>query len=369
MIIGGELTSERVIFECEEASEATVIRGLFTSKATFFTVPPYDERVNVEVSRDEVVFTKNPGVMVRYEDAKFIIQKIEIFKAVTPQQATEMITIARENLPSDSTLFFPSPEHPLLEVTFYYDWIRFDVISERFVQMHRDIKNDITSFLPNDLKIFSNGNHSFTLRASDLGKKLFAPLKLYQQLGAIFISYNLIPMELHDRFAYRAVTYGIREGAKLALYSIYRDVKADEVQGGVLMAGALQTLRTLSKVGDFTKFEKDETIFLKALLGEREATFKELEIIPVVLDFYKELVANYELELASSIGFMTDQLKEQEKVQQDVYSELERTRFTGVDAGEARQELTGEDMRQIDKDGKTASRGIKYQRPDSHGDF
>lgn len=297
MILGGELTAKQIKFDAGFDNAAHHLKSMFTARGSFFLVPPYDERVDVSTDDRFVQFSRHDGGSLSYEDTKYILSKIQLFQAITPDKAQEFLETARGLLPCVSTLLFPDPRRTLVECAVYENWVRFDFSAQQFSDLAGKIRADIVNYFPPHIKITANTEQEITLR-TEKGDRLLLSHNMLQKLAAVLVSYGVLPPELHARFVLNAEQFALMQGTRLYLHYTLYAIKDAESVGGAVYATyasdqALRVLKQLAEHGEIGLLKEGDAVFLSHVQLFSPKEYKAFEGVHGLRKFMECFIAAY----------------------------------------------------------------------------
>lgn len=301
MILGGEITSKHVLFDVGTPEAVFNLQSMFASRASYFLVPPYDTRLDMSADGKNLRFHCFDGSDIAYEDVKFILNKVNLFKALSPEKARELLQAAQELLACNSTLLFPDPKRTIVEFSQYENWARFDFNSVLFSEILDRLRADVISFLPEKIEVTSNKNQEITLRTAS-GERLFLPNIYIKKIAAVFVSFGLLPPDLHMRFVLNTEHFSLKQAVRIYLHHTLRVIKDSEAVGGSMYATyasdqMLHTLRQLAEHGAIEDLSDNDTVFLSHLTLFSTEEFKAFKGVYELEEFMRAFIAAYKTDI------------------------------------------------------------------------
>lgn len=344
MIQGGELSSEKLVFDAGYHNAALYLQSVFCARADFFLVPPYNERVDIKIHDRHIVFTKHePGTGFVYEDAREIIQKAQRFGQVPPQLAAELVQLAQENLPVQATLFFPDERRTMIECAVFLNWVRLIFRGEKFASMAQKVAADLQNHLPPGLTVSTNQVDELVIRRDD-GERLLMTNGNVKKLAAVLLSYVLLPPELHARFILNFSQFSVMQSTRLFLHHTLHELKEAESVGGKIHTNltadhAVRILKILAENGGaFDQLEDRDGEFLAHVQLFHDKEYEAFSGVRNLKPFMRAFVESY----GSEIRALQDiRLLEGGA---DVRGQVGRDKATEID-GHTMQEISAEKNR------------------------
>lgn len=301
MILGGEITSKHIIFDVGTPEAVFSLQSMFASRSNYFLVPPYEARLDIAADGKNIRFYCFDGADIAYEDAKFILNKVNLFKAITPQKARDLLHAAQGLLACNSTLLFPDPKRTILEFSQYENWARFDFNSPLFMDVADRVRADMINFLPATIEVKSNTNQEMTLRTTS-GERLFLSDAHIKKIAAVFVSFGLVPPELHLRFVLNAGQFALKQATRIYLHHTLRTIKDAETVGGSVYATyasdqALRLLRQLGEHGAIEDLSDTDTVFLSHITLFTPQEYKAFEGVVGLQEFMELFIAAYKTDI------------------------------------------------------------------------
>lgn len=267
MIIGGELTKERVKFSINTLTAAKSIRGIFAGHSDFFTIPPYDEKVDILVDDCDVTFIKTSGKEFSYEEFVGIVKNVTSFSRINSSDAIGLVFSAREILDSDATFFFPEKQKSYLEVPFFFNWIRLDFFSPRFADISYHVKRTILGLLGEEYKVFSNNVDDISIYNWN-NDCIFISRKSFHDISDALITYGMLARAHKDNFIEGVTNFGIRRFCFLTAKELYKrvgNIIPDEKSAGdfrEILEYVTRILSTIAKNGRITDLDDEQYALL-----------------------------------------------------------------------------------------------------------
>lgn len=297
MIKGGDLTSQKLIFDTGYHNAALHLKSVFCGRADFFAVPPFGARVDIEITDHYATFTKHDGELLTYEDTREIIQKAQRFGVIEPEMAQELLHLAQETLTSGATLFFPDERRPTLECSVFFNWVRFTFRGRIFTEVSEKITKDLQNYFPDGITVATNGIDELTLRRDD-GVQLLLTHTDIKKLSMVLMSFALIPPELHTRFILNVSQFSVMQSARIFLHETLTNVKETESVGGVIKSTfasdhAMRVLKHLAETGEFDALSEKDTEFLAHVQLFNEKDFTTFSGVRGLKPFMRSFVSAY----------------------------------------------------------------------------
>lgn len=345
MIEAGEITSKQIALDVGSPQALMHLQSIFTVRSSYFLVPPYDARIDMVGDGNMVHFSHQDGSDLCYEDAKFILNKLVLFQILSTAKANELLQAAQDILPCTSTLLFPDPKRTILEFSQYKNWTRFDFHSHLFRDVSDKVRADLINFLPPSIEITANTNQEIVLRHAD-GERVFLPSSFIKKIAAIFVSFGLVPPELHHRFTVNVEQFSLKQAIQIYLYHTLHAIKDAETVGGKIHATyasdqALRVLRELAEHGAIEDLSDNDTVFLSHLTLFSESEYKAFEGVIGLREFMQAFIANYKTDILA-----LSHLRLQESLG-DAYSNIEKDGMEIIEGNTSRVIEKNEEYRAI----------------------
>lgn len=358
MILGGELSADKLTFDTGFHNAAISLKSMFCARAHFFLVPPYNERVDIAIDHNYITFTKHEGLSFAYEDAREIIQKAQRFSAIDPEKAQTLILLAQDNLPVRSTLFFPDPRRTILEFAVFINWARFCFRGKMFMEVADKVKKDLENYFPPNIKVSTNSVDEIVIRNEDGSRMLFS-YDAVKKLAAVLLSYALIPPEMHSRFVLMVGQFAVMQASRIFLHTTLHELKDVESVGGFIKSTfnsdhAMRVMKELAEHGEFELLADKDSEFLGHVQLFHDKDYEAFAGVQNLKPFMQQFIQNYGPEIRA-----LNDIRLLENGDRDAAINLGRD-GTGVIDGNTMQEVTkqeelrrmgkGDSARQIKKD-------------------
>jgi hypothetical protein len=345
MITGGEITSKHIIFDVGTPEAVFSLQSMFASRANYFLVPPYNERIDMAANEKNTRFSRFDGADLHYEDARFILNKLILFQAISAERGKEFISTAQGLLPCTSTLLFPDPKRTILEFSQYENWARLDFNSEQFRDLAEKVLADMINFLPVTIEVKSNTNQEITLRTTS-GERLFLSDAHIKKIAAVLVSFGLVPPELHLRFVLNAGQFSLKQATRIYLHHTLYTIEDSETVGGSVFATyasdqALRVLRQLGEHGAIEDLSDNDAVFLSHVTLFTPQEYKAFEGVVGLQEFIELFIAAYKTDILA-----LSHLRLQESLG-DGYSIIEKEGMEIIEGNTSRVIEKNEEYRSI----------------------
>lgn len=278
MITGGSFRNEKFILAAESDNDAEMIKRGLCGKSEMMAIAPYGNKVNVSLQGNTILlFKKQSGRPLTYEEAHTLIKKIRLFDKVGDKIVTHLQREARVQLDAPLTLFFPSPAQPVIQVAFSYNWVSFETERNDFAQALPRIHDAIAlAKFPALLKIFSNGSDTISIHNYDMNG-IYIPRRALDTLADALIENRLIRPADKNLFAVRTAAVGVYTVSYMDARHLCQNVDEtfnlnDEKNFNPLigqqsfLTPILGTFKILAESGDFSRLSKEAITVLRSVL-------------------------------------------------------------------------------------------------------
>lgn len=301
MILGGEITSKHIVLDVGSPTGVSHLQSMFTARNNYFLVPPYDERVDMRGDDNKATFFRFDGTELCYEDARFILNKLVLFQAMTSPKASEMLLLAQEILPCTSTLLFPDSKRAILEFVQYENWARLDFQSQQFRDVSEKVRADIANYLPPEIEIMANTTQEAIFRTKDGSRLLLSDANI-KKIAGVLVSFGLLPPELHQRFILNVDQFSLMQVVRIYLHHTLHAIKDAETVGGIVHATyasdqALRVLRQLAEHGALEELSDNDTVFLSHITLFAPKEYNCFDGVHGLKEFMQLFIATYKTDI------------------------------------------------------------------------
>lgn len=301
MIIGGALNSRKLVFDVGFYNAALSLKSILCARGNFFLVPPFYERIDIEIQDNLIMFTKHDGANFTYEDARMLLHKTQVFNAINPEVVAQLTALAQENLEIRNTLLFPDRRRTLIESSIFYNWARFEFRGSHSADMVQKVCADLVNYFPPNIKVSSNAPLEITIRTED-GARMLMTNEMLRKMAAVLVSHALLSPELHQRFILNVGQFALMQASRIYLHQTLHEIKDTASVGGKTHSNfasdqALRVLKTLAENGEFEALSDNDTAFLSHVQLFSPKEYEVFSGVHELKPFVKEFVAAYTPEI------------------------------------------------------------------------
>jgi hypothetical protein len=282
MITGGSFRNEKFILASESDADAIMIKRGLCGKTDVIALAPYGNKAAVSTAGNTLIFRKQSGLPLTYEEAHNIIKKIRLFEKVSDKVVNHLQREARMQLKAPLTLFYPSAAAPVIQIAFSYNWVSFEVERPDFAAALPLIHDAIlTAKHSSILKAFSNNADTISVHNYDMGG-IYVPRTALAALAETLLKYNLIKPDEKNVFVTRVAAFGVHSVSYMDARQLSQNVDetfelSDDKNYNPLIGQpsflipALQGFSVLATNGDFKKLGAEQIQQLRSVLVNPES--------------------------------------------------------------------------------------------------
>lgn len=302
MIIGGEVTKQRITFSVDKGKSPASIRGIFAGHFDFFSIPPYNEKVDVNLTDDSASFSKTSLADFSYEEFVCIIKKLISFSKIEVDTAFDLIKMARQEMSHDATFFFPDFGSPYVEAACFYNWLRVDFFSPRFKPQSERLKISLGKMVGDKFKIFSNNIDDFSFYNWN-DSSILVGRDYITIIAEVIIAYGFLPGIQREDFIDGLSCFTIKKYASYEANDLYkksRSVISDENSANARSQFEFITkiLSALAKRGRISDLEKEQIDFL-IKSKENAKEIEKFSNLSLLRDTLKGLIEKLDFEITN----------------------------------------------------------------------
>ena len=288
-----------------------MVKNGFAGKNIYVSIAPFGNRVAPTIESDDLVLTKHSGHPFTYEEVHGIIKKILSFKQIDEVNADNIIKLARINLESVLTLFFPTHEKPKVEICYAYNWASIEFKAKDFKEAFMEVRDAVKEYQKPSVKIFSNNLDIISLHNYDM-KGICILRKTYEKIATILEEQGVTLAIDHHQFVVQATAFGIKsvmfmEGRAQAenadeTYSIKHSRTYSPALGNMDFVTSIYAIMcAIARKGLFSDLKPEQLKILEALT-DNPALLDKYELTDSIQMCLQAFLADFKLEIDAAFA-------------------------------------------------------------------